>query len=338
MAKVKVEKQGKEAALEALEKKYGLGRIEPEELTIVSTGSIALNEATHIGGVPVGRIIEIFGENSSGKSTITLHQMSEFQKAFPDKYVALFDYEHCFDEKYATSIGVDVDKLLIYQPDNQEIGYDMIIGLIEKELVSCVVLDSQTAATPKSIVDADMSNATISVAARNNSKFCAKVKGLLDKHKATLFIISQLRDAIGSMGEPTITTGGKAIRFYADMRWKVWKMNDKSNELNKTTIDVVKNKLGKPFGSAMVNIIWGEGFVKVGEILDYAAEFDIIKRAGAGWTTINEHKLQGSDQVKIFLEDNPELFLEIKEKVLEQLKNKDSERTVTESEGVSSGV
>lgn len=317
--KEKIEKQGAEKLLEDLEKKYGMERVSPEDLVIINTGSIQLNEATHIGGTALGKFIEIFGENSSGKSTTTLHQMAEYQKAFPEKKVALFDFEHSFDEKYAISLGVDVDGLLIYQPDYQEVGYDMILGLIQAELVSCIVVDSQTAATPKSIIDGEMGDATISVQARNNSKFCAKVKGLLDRHKVTLFMVSQLRDSIGGMGEPTITTGGKAIRFYADMRWKVWKMNDKANELNKTTIDIVKNKLGKPFGQAKINILWGDGFDKLGEIIDYACEFDIIKKGGA-WFTIEEAKFQGMEATKEFLEDNPELLNKIKEQVLIKLK------------------
>jgi len=161
-----------------------------------------------------------------------------------------------------------------------------------------------------------------------------KVKGLLDIHNCTLFIISQLRDAIGSMGEPTTTTGGKAIKFYADVRWKVWKMNEKINELNKTTVDVVKNKLASPFGQAKMNIVWGEGFDKIGEIIDYAVEFDIIKKGGAGWYTINETKLQGEEKVKEFLEDNPELLSEwetkIKNKLFNQTEIKTEENVASE--------
>ena len=308
-----------EEILSDLEKKYGVNRIDPKELTIVNTGSIELNKATDIGGTALGKMLEIFGENSSGKSTISLHQMAEYQKAFSDRKVALFDYEYSFDMDYAASIGVDVEKLLIYQPDSQEIGYDMIIGLVEKELVSLIVIDSQTAAAPKAIIDGGMTDATISLQARVNSKFCLKIKGLLDKHKTSLIFISQLRSDIGSMGEPTNTTGGKAIRFYCDMRWKVWKINDKVNENNKTTVDVVKNKLGKPFGVAKIDIQWGIGFDKVGELLEYAAKFKFIEKGGSWWT-IKEQKMQGIEAVKEFLEDNPELFQEIKEQVLTKLK------------------
>lgn len=323
MARVKTEKVGIEALIAELEKRHGLERTKPENNRIVSTGSLQLNKAMGVGGTAVGKIIEIFGPESSGKSTITLHQIKEYQKAFPEKKAALIDFEHSFDKRYAKSLGVDVDNLLIYQPETQEQGYDMILSLIEKEITSCIVIDSQSAATPKAVLQGEMGDATIGLQARNNSKFCLKIKGLLDNHNCTLFIISQLRDAIGSMGEPTTTTGGKAIKFYADVRWKVWKLNDKVNELNKTTIDVIKNKLDKPFGQAKVNILWGIGFDEIGEIIDYAVEFDFIKKAGAGWYTIGETKLQGDEKVKQFLEDNPELLEEWKTKINDLLFNKE---------------
>ena len=322
MARQKEEKQGLDKILEDLEKKYGLGRINPDIHTIVSTGSLQLNKAMGINGTALGKIIEIFGPESSGKTTITLHQIAEYQKAFPEKKVALFDYEHSFDKKYAEALDVDVDNLLIYQPDTQENGYDMIIGLIEKDIVSCVVIDSQSAATPKIILQGEMGDSTIGLQARNNSKFCMKIKGLLDIHNCTLFVVSQLRDAIGSMGEPTTTTGGKAFRFYADVRWKIWKTNDKSNELNKTTVDVVKNKLSNPFGKAEFKIKWGEGISEKDEVLDYACDFGIVKKSGS-WFSYEDNKLgQGSENVIELFEDNPELYIEIKEKVLINLENK----------------
>lgn len=317
--KQKEEPIGPDALLVELEKKYGVERADPGDLVIVSTGSLQLDQATNIGGTALGKFVEIFGENSCGKSTCSLHVMKEYQKAFPEKKVALLDFEHSFDRKYAMSIGVDVDNLLIYQPDYQEVGYDLALGLIEKELVSCIVIDSQTAATPKAIIDGEMGDATISLQARNNSKFCAKVKGMLDRHGVALFVISQIRDAIGSMGESTITTGGKAIRFYADMRWKVWKMNDKVKEQNKTTFDIIKNKLGNPFGQAKVNVLWGVGYDTVAEIIDYAVEFKIFKLSGS-WYSHGENKIgQGMDQVKQLMTDNPDFFRDIKEQVLKQL-------------------
>jgi recombination protein RecA len=331
MARQKVEKQGIDAILAELEKKYGVQREDPKALVVTSTGSLQLDQAMKIGGTPLGKIIEIFGPESSGKSTITLHQIAEYQKAFPDKKVALLDYEHSFDLTYASAIGVDTDNLLIYQPDTQEAGYDMVLALIEKDITSCIVIDSQTAAAPKAVLEGEMGDATIGLQARNNSKFCLKVKGLLSIHNCTLFMISQLRDAIGSMGEPTTTTGGKAIKFYADVRWKVWKMNDKVNELNKTTIDIVKNKVGAPFGQAKVNILWGKGFDKMGEIISYAVEFDIIKKGGA-WYKFQEENFQGEEKVKEFLEDNPEVFDYIKSEVVKKLNGEELTIDINESQ------
>lgn len=317
--KEKIEKVGSDKILADLEAKYGCGRQEIGDLTVVSTGSIALNQAMGIGGTAVGKIVEIFGPESSGKSTITLHQIAEYQQAFPEKKVALFDFEHSFDKNYATNLGVDVEKLLIYQPTTMEDGYDMIIGLVQNELVSCIVVDSQSAAQPKAMLQGEMGDATIGLQARINSKFCMKIKGLLDIHKCSLFLISQLRDAIGSMGEPTSTTGGKAIRFYADVRWKVWKMNDKNNELNKTTVIVAKNKLDKPFSEAEINIVWGKGFDKVGEIINYAVEFGIVNQAGS-WFSYKENKIgQGMEQVKQLMEGTPELYEEINKKVMDKI-------------------
>lgn len=320
MAKVKEEKRTMESMLSELEKKYGVNRVTIDYNKIVSTGSLQLNSAMGTGGTALGKMIEIFGPESSGKSTLVLHQIAEYQKAFPDKKTAYFDYENSFDKKYAISLGVDVDSLLIYQPDTQENGYDMILGLIEKDITSCIVIDSQTAALPKAVLQGDMGDATIGLQARINSKFCMKIKGLLTIHDCTLFLISQLRDKIGSMGEPTTTTGGNAFKFYADVRWKVWKMNDKPNELNKTTVDVVKNKLAPPFGQAKFNIIWGKGIDTLGEIVDYAIEFDIVKQAGS-WISYKDIKLQGMEKFKDYLEENFEVILEIEQKVIAKLKN-----------------
>tara|TARA_R110000868_G_scaffold14426_4_gene67237 strand:+ start:38157 stop:39128 length:972 start_codon:yes stop_codon:yes gene_type:complete len=323
MAKQKVEKLGAEGDLAALEKRYSLTKPALKDLIIVNTGSLQLDQAMGIGGTALGKIVEIFGPESSGKSTITLHQMAEYQKKFPEKKVALFDYEHSFDKKYAKSLGVDVNALLIYQPETMENGYDMILGLVEKNITSCIVIDSQTAAPPKVVLEGEMGDATIGLQARINSKFCLKVKGLLANHLCSLFVVSQTRDNIGGMGDPTTTTGGKSWKFYADVRWKIWKMNDKVNELNKTTVDVIKNKLASPFGQAKMDIVWGLGFDKFGEILDYAEEFDIVNRAGS-WYSYGETKLgQGAEKVKELLKDNPELFEEITTKVMTSLTNEE---------------
>jgi recombination protein RecA len=318
MAKKKEEKQGIDLVLANLEKKYGQEKLVPEDLVIVSTGSLQLNQAMGVGGTAVGKFIEIFGENSSGKSTLTLHQMAEYQQKFPERKVALFDYEYAFDKKYARALGVDVDGLLIYQPTTQEEGYDMALALIENNIISCLVIDSQSAAMPKAILQGEMGDATIGLQARLNSKFCMKVKGLLAIHSCTLFVISQTRSNIGGYGEASTTTGGNAIKFYADVRWKVWKQNDKENELNKTTVDVIKNKLGNPFGVAKFAINWGTGIDKLREIIEYGIEFDYIKKGGA-WFTVGENKFQGMDRVKDYLEENYEELLELETKIINKL-------------------
>lgn len=318
MAKKVVEKGSPEDIISNLEKKYGLSKSSLKDNVIISTGSLQLNQAMGVGGTVLGKLVELYGPESSGKSTITIHQMVEYQKAFPDKKVALFDYEHSFDKKYAINLGLDLSNLLIYQPEDLESGYDMILALIQSGLVSCIVLDSQTTAPPKAILVGEMGDATIGLQARLNSKFCLKVKGLLTIHKCTLFVVSQTRDKIGSMGEPTGTTGGNALKFYADVRWKIWKMNDKENELNKTTIDVIKNKLASPFGQAKVNIVWGKGFDTLLEIINYAEEFDMIVKGGS-WYTYKEFKCQGIDKLKDFLEENSDELLDLENKVMGEL-------------------
>lgn len=309
-----------------LERKYGLGKPLITKSEVVSTGSIRLNQAMKIGGTPLGKMIEIIGMESSGKTTLTLHQMAEYQKAFPEKSVFLFDYENSYDEIYAKSIGVDIDKLVIYQPTTQEQGYDMIIGLLEKKLASCIVIDSQSAAPPKAILEGEMDDSTIGLQARLNSKFCMKVKSLLTSAQCTLFVISQLRDSIGSM-ESTTTTGGKAFRFYSDVRWKLWKTAKKDDEINITTIDVIKSKVDKPFGQAKINIIWGKGFDKMGEIFEYAVEFGFIKKGGAGWYTIGENdmKIQGDVALKEYYDENPEEYEQLKTKVLNKINGNETE-------------
>ena len=313
-------KEGSGDILKDLEKKYGVGRVSPQELTVVSTGSIQLNRAMRIGGTPLGKIIELMGMESAGKSTITLHQIAEYQKSFPERRVALIDFEYSFDPDYAEAIGVDVENLLIYQPDNLEIGFDLIIALVSKELVSAVIIDSQTAAIPKAIVDGEMGDSTMGLQARLNSKFCLKIKGLLAIHKCTLFVISQMRQNIGAMAaDSNIATGGNAWKFYSDVRWKIWKINDKDNESNKTTIDVIKSKVGKPFGKAVISILWGVGFDKIGEIINYAIEFDLITKGGAGWLTLGEYKAQGNEKMKELFMEHPEIYEQLEKDVMNKL-------------------
>lgn len=316
MIKTKEQKRSTTDVLAELEKKYGLNVASGETLSVVSSGSHTINAATGIGGIPRGKLIEIYGPESSGKSTISLEITASFQQAVPDKRVALFDYEHSYDIKYATSLGVDTDKLLIYQPDSQEQGYDMIIGLMEADLCSLIIIDSHTAALPIKIIEGEMGDITMGLQARNNSKFLGKVKGLMGRTGTSMIAVSQTRANIGGMGEVNVATGGNGWKFYADMRFKIWKTLEKANEANKTTLDVIKNKCAKPFGKAEFDIVWGEGIDNVGEILDMGVENGTIKRAGS-WYSWKDMKLgQGTNGVKELFNDNPELLQEITQEVL----------------------
>lgn len=330
MAKLKEEKVGIDAILKELEGKYGLTKLEKGDTVVIDSGSYTINRATGLGGYPLGKLIELFGQESCGKSTIVLHAIASFQKNLPEKKVALFDYEYSFDLGYAKSVGVDVDKLLIYQPNTQEQGYDMIIGLLEKEVCSLIVIDSHTSAIPTKILEGEMGDATIGIAARNNSKFLGKIKGLLEKSQTLCLAVSQTRTNIGGMGDVNVPTGGNSWKFYSDLRFKIWKSNDKVNELNKTTLDVIKNKCAIPFGKAEFDIVWGKGIDNAGEIIDMGCESGVIKKAGS-WFSYEGTKIgQGKDSVRELFAKNPELFEEIKQKVLLQLNTPKEEIVVEE--------
>jgi len=311
MAKEKTEQTDIEKRIAAVESKHKIDKAEIANLVVTSSGSYMVDMATQIGGIPLGKVIEIWGQESCGKSTLVLHITAQFQKAFPNKKVALFDYEHSYDVKYAKKLGVDVDNLLIYQPDSQEQGYNLILGLIEADVISLAIIDSHTSAIPEKIIESDIGDATMGISARNNSTFLGKVKSLLDAHKTTLIGVSQTRANIGGMGDNNITTGGNSWKFYSDMRFKMWKTNDKVKELNSTTLDVVKSKVGKPFGKAEFNINWGQGIDNMQEILDLAIEQEIIKQGGS-WFSYGDMKIgQGAIKAKEFLADNGEILGEI---------------------------
>lgn len=321
-------KESLEDVLSSLNKKYGTGSIiggnaTADNVEAVDTGSLLLNVALGIGGHPVGKLIEMYGPPSSGKSTLSLHAIANFQKKFPDKKAFLADYENSFDKKYAQALGVDMDKLLVAQPNSQEDGYNMIEALIKSGEISVVVIDSHTAAMPKAVVDAEVGAQTIGLQARINSVALGKIKPLLDTNTCTLLAISQLRTAIGAYGDPNQTTGGLGYKFYSDVRLKVSRSPDKVDELDKTTVEVVKCKVWQPFGIAKFNIDWGRGVDRLGEIIDLAVEFGYFKLGGAGWHTIGDQKFQGQKSVKEFLFDNPEFKQEIETKVFNKLKGEE---------------
>jgi len=324
MAKEKVEKTQFESKLKELEKKYGSGSVIngkdiQDKVEVVNSGSLTLNIATSIGGTPVGKCIELLGMESSGKSTITLHHIAEFQRA--GKKCVLCDFEQSFDKKYATAIGVNVDDIIILQPECLEDGYNLIEELIRTGEVGLVVIDSHTAGMPKKVVEGEVGQATIGLQARINSTALGKIKPLLMSNNCTLIAISQIRQNIGGYGDINISTGGLAYKFYSDMRLKVSKIVDKENGLNKTIVEVIKNKCGVPFGKAEFQINWGTGIDRVQEIIDLGIEFKVLNKAGSWFTLEDGNKLQGDEALKQFFIDNPEYSQTIETKVLEAIKN-----------------
>jgi len=337
MAKNKEQVQAK--TLEELQKnlneKYGKGTMVgasegKKDFKTVSTGSIQFDRATNCGGYPIGKLIEILGPESAGKSTITLHAIAEYQKA--GYSCLLCDFEHSYDSEYAETIGVDNNKLLYTQPNTMEDGYNLIYDTIVSGLVQLIVLDSHTAMVTKLRLtnDSQIGDSKISPEARVNSDALRKIKPELDLYGCTVIGVSQLREDIGGMGGAK-GTGGNSWKFYPDMRIKLYKILDKANETNKTNIEIIKNKCAKPFGKCEVPILWGVGFDKMGEVIDLASNQGIIKKSGS-WYSYKEDKLgQGKSAVKDLFEDNPELYEEIRNLVLNS-KTEEIYETEQESE------
>jgi len=308
--------------LKALEKKYGSGTViqgkdVKEDIEVVPSGSLTLDIATNLGGHPVGKLIEIFGPESSGKSTIVLHAIANFQK-LPGECV-LIDVEQSFDRVYATSIGVDVDRLSIAQPDSMEDAYNIAIELIKTGDTRLIVMDSHTAAMPKKIVDGEVGDVTIGLQARVNSTSLGKIKPLLRSNRCTMMSIAQLRTAVGNYGNPEQPTGGLAYKFYADLRYKVYKTLDKENKLNKTTVEVIKNKCAIPFGKAMFNIDWGTGIDRAQEVIDLAVEHKLLNKGGSWFTLEGGAKIQGDNGMRDFLRDNPLYAKDLEQAVLNKI-------------------
>jgi recombination protein RecA len=319
--------------LDKLEKSYGKGTIMKlgdsavEPIESISTGSLGLDIALGIGGVPKGRIIEIYGPESSGKTTLATHIVAEAQKK--GGIAAIIDAEHAFDKYYAQKLGVDIENLLISQPDNGEQALEIAENLIRSGAIDLVVIDSVAALTPKSEIEGEMGDSKMGLHARLMSQALRKLTSTISKTNCTVFFINQLRDKIGVMfGNPETTTGGNALKFYASVRLDIRKstqIKDGDNVTgNRTKVKIVKNKVAPPFRTAEFDIMYGEGISKVGEVLDMAVDFDFVKKSGS-WFSYGDTKLgQGRDAVKGLIKDNPELMEELEQKIKEEIKNRES--------------
>ena len=313
--------------LDKLDKTYGKGSVMRlgdqtiEKIESISSGSIGLDIALGIGGYPKGRVIEIYGPESSGKTTLTLHAIAECQKA--GGIAAFIDAEHAFDRFYAEKLGVDLGELVISQPDNGEQALEIADNLIRSGAVDALVIDSVAALTPRSEIEGEMGDSKMGLHARLMSQALRKLTSSISKTNCTVFFINQLREKIGVMfGNPETTTGGNALKFYASVRIDIRKstqLKDTEGGVlgNKTRVKIVKNKVAPPFKTAEFDIMYGEGISKTGEILDLGVDLDIIEKSGS-WFSYGGSKLgQGRDSVKSILKDNPELSEELEQKIFE---------------------
>jgi len=313
--------------LDKLDKTYGKGSVMRlgdqtiEKIESISSGSIGLDIALGIGGYPKGRVIEIYGPESSGKTTLTLHAIAECQKA--GGIAAFIDAEHAFDRFYAEKLGVDLGELVISQPDNGEQALEIADNLIRSGAVDALVIDSVAALTPRSEIEGEMGDSKMGLHARLMSQALRKLTSSISKTNCTVFFINQLREKIGVMfGNPETTTGGNALKFYASVRIDIRKstqLKDTEGGVlgNKTRVKIVKNKVAPPFKTAEFDIMYGEGISKAGEILDLGVDLDIIEKSGS-WFSYGGSKLgQGRDSVKSILKDNPELSEELEQKIFE---------------------
>ena len=311
--------------LDKLDKTYGKGTVMKmgdaalEDVEVIPSGSLGLDVALGVGGYPRGRVIEIFGPESSGKTTLTLHAMAEAQKR--GGIAAFIDAEHAFDRSYAEKLGVDIENLIISQPDNGEQALEIADNLIRSGAIDIVIIDSVAALTPKSEIEGEMGDSKMGLHARLMSQALRKLTASISRTKCTVIFINQLREKIGVMfGNPETTTGGNALKFYASVRLDIRRatqIKDTEGNItgNKTRVKVVKNKVAPPFRQAEFDIMYGTGISKVGEIIDLGVDFEIIKKAGY-WFSYDETRLgQGRDAVKNLLLDNPELMEELENKI-----------------------
>ncbi|MBQ7509679.1 MAG: recombinase RecA [Prevotella sp.] len=319
-----------QAAMSKIEKDFGKGSImrmgeeKIENVEVIPTGSIGLNAALGVGGYPKGRIIEIYGPESSGKTTLAIHAIAEAQKA--GGIAAFIDAEHAFDRFYAQKLGVDIENLYISQPDNGEQALEIADQLIRSAAIDIIVIDSVAALTPKKEIEGDMGDSAVGLHARLMSQALRKVTSTIAKTNTTCIFINQLREKIGVMfGNPETTTGGNALKFYASVRLdirKVTSIKDGDQVIgNQVRVKVVKNKVAPPFRKAEFEITFGEGISKIGEIVDLGVEYGIIKKSGS-WFSYEDSKLaQGRDATKQLLKDNPELCEELEERIMDALRD-----------------
>src|SRR5664280_89487 len=318
-----------EITLGKIEKDFGKGTIMKlgdhaiDNIQVISTGSIGLDAALGIGGIPRGRVIEIYGPEASGKTTLAIHAIAEAQKN--GGIAAIIDAEHTFDRNYAEKLGVDVENLLISQPDNGEQALEITDNLIRSGALDIVVIDSVAALTPKAEIEGEMGESKMGLQARLMSQALRKLTANINKTNTSCVFINQLRDKIGVVfGNPETTTGGNALKFYASVRLDIRRTSQlkEGEEIigSRTRVKIVKNKLAPPFKKADFDILYGEGISQLGEIVDFGVDFEIIKKSGS-WFSYGDTKLgQGRDAVKQILKDNPELYDELKLKVSEALK------------------
>ena len=317
-----------QVTLDRLDKSYGKGSVmrmgdEPiEKLEVIKSGSVTLDRALGVGGFPKGRVVEIYGPESSGKTTLAIHAIAEAQKN--GGIAAIIDAEHAFDQFYAKNLGVDIDNLLISQPDNGEQALEIADNLIRSGAIDILVIDSVAALTPKAEIEGEMGDNQMGLQARLMSKALRKLTGSISKANTCCIFINQLREKIGVMfGNPETTTGGNALKFYSSVRIDIRRSSAIKNADkvigNRTRVKVVKNKVAPPFQQAEFDIMYGEGISKTGEIIDLGVEMNIINKSGS-WYSYGDTKLgQGRDAVKEILLDNPELSEELENKIIDQL-------------------
>ncbi len=323
------QKKSLELAIKQIDKAFGKGSLvrlgdkETVPVESISTGSLGLDLALGVGGLPKGRVIEIYGPESSGKTTLTLHAIAECQRQ--GGVCAFIDAEHALDVIYAKNLGVDTDNLLVSQPDFGEQALEILETVIRSGAVDLIVIDSVAALTPKVEIDGDMDDQQVGVQARLMSKALRKITGILHKMNCTVIFINQIRMKIGmtGYGSPETTTGGNALKFYSSVRLDIRRiatLKQAENSIgNRVKVKVVKNKVAPPFKQAEFDIMFGEGISKMGELVDYGVKLDIVDKAGA-WFSYNDSKIgQGKENSKVFLRENPDIAKEIEDKILEAM-------------------